>query len=109
MLAVADRFAVAYMPYQAGQLPRWVRLAIDQTCTRAFARYLLAQPAQLTPPQAAHPNVIETYKVASVELAGDAHTVAVGYVSEQDSADTGEFLLRLVEEHGRWLVARLEA
>ena len=109
MLAVARRFAVAYMPYQVGRLPQWARTAIERTCTPAFARYLLAQPAQLTPPQAAHPNAIETYTVASVEPAGAAHTVAVGYVSEQDSADTGEFLLRLVEEHGRWLVARMEA
>jgi hypothetical protein len=35
--------------------------------------------------------------------------VAVSYVSEQDSADTGEFLVRLVKEHGRWLVVALEA
>jgi hypothetical protein len=35
--------------------------------------------------------------------------VAVSYVSKQDSADTGEFALRLVSEPGRWLVARLEA
>jgi hypothetical protein len=33
----------------------------------------------------------------------------VNYVAEQDSADTGEFVLRLVSEDGRWLVARLEA
>ena len=28
MLAVARRFAVAYMPYQVGRLPSWVRTAI---------------------------------------------------------------------------------
>jgi hypothetical protein len=109
MLAVARRFAVAYMRYQVGRLPRWARTAIERTCTPAFARYLLAQPAQLTPLQAAHPKAIETYRVASVEPAGAPDTVAVSYVSEQDSADTGEFLLRLVGEHGHWLVARLEA
>ena len=48
MLAVARSFAVAYMPYQVGRLPRWARTAIERTCTPAFARYLLAQPAQLT-------------------------------------------------------------
>ena len=109
MLAVARKFAVAYMPYQVGRLPGWARTAIKATCTPAFARYLLDQPAQLTPLQAAHPKTIETYRVASVEPAGARDTVVVSYVSEQDSADTGEFVLRLVSEHGRWLVARLEA
>jgi hypothetical protein len=109
MLAVARSFAVAYMPYQVGRLPRWARAAIERTCTPAFARYLLAQPAQPTPLQAAHPKDIETYRVASVEPAGDPDTVAVSYVSQQASADTGEFLLRLVGEHGHWLVAELEA
>ena len=109
MLAVARSFAVAYMPYQVGRLPRWVRTAIERTCTPAFARYLLAQPAQLIPLQATHPKDIETYRVASVEPAGTPDTVAVSYASQQDSADTGEFLLRLVSEHGHWLVARLDA
>jgi hypothetical protein len=109
MLAVARGFAIAYMPYQVGRLPRWARTAIERTCTPAFARYLLAQPAQPTPLQAAHPNAIETYRVASVEPAGTPDTVAVSYVSEQDHADAGEFLVRLIEEHGRWLVAALEA
>ena len=108
-LVVARRFAIAYMPYQVGRLPGWARTAIERTCTPAFARYLLDQPAQLTPLQAAHPKTIETYRVASVEPAGAPDTVVVSYVSEQDSADTGEFVLRLVGEHGHWLVARLEA
>ena len=93
MLAVARRFAIAYMPYQVGRLPPWARTAIYRTCTPAFARYLLAQPAQPTPLQAAHPNAIESYRVASVEPAGAPDTVAVSHVSAQDSADTGEFAL----------------
>ena len=109
MLAVARRFAVAYMPYQVGRLPRWARTAFARTCTPGFARYLLAQPARPTALQAAHPKAIETYRVAGVEPAGAPDTVAVSYVSEQDRADTGELLLRLVREHGRWLVASLEA
>jgi hypothetical protein len=109
MLAVARRFAVAYMRYQVGRLPHWARTAIERRCTPAFARYLLALPAQLTPVQWAHPKDIETYRVASVEPAGAPDTVAVSYASRQASADTGEFLLRLVSEHGHWLVARLEA
>jgi hypothetical protein len=109
MLAVARGFASAYMPYQVGRLPQWARTAIERTCTPAFARYLIARPAQLTPVQAAHPKAIETYRVASVEPAGDPDTVAVSYVSQQASADTGEFLLRLARAHGRWLVADLEA
>ena len=109
MLAVARSFAVAYMPYQVGRLPQWARTAIERTCTPAFARYLLAQPALLTPLQGAHPKTIETYRVASVEPAGAQATVAVSYVSQEDTADTGEFVLRLVKQHGHWQVARLEA
>jgi hypothetical protein len=109
MLAVARRFAIAYMPYQVGRLPRWARTAFTRTCTPGFARFLLAQPARPTALQAAHPKAIETYRVAGVEPAGAPDTVAVSYLSEQDSADTGELLLRLVREHGRWLVASLEA
>jgi hypothetical protein len=109
MLAVARSFSAAYMPYQVGRLPRWARTAIERTCTLAFARYLLAQPAQVTPLQGAHPDDVETYRVASVEPAGAPNTVVVSYVSQQARADTGEFLLRLVREHGHWLVADLEA
>ena len=109
MLAVARRFAVAYMPYQVGRLPGWVRTAFARTCTPAFARYLLGQPARPTALQAAHPEAVETYRVAGVELAGTPDAIVVSYVSEQDSADTGALLLRLVREHGRWLVASLEA
>jgi hypothetical protein len=109
MLAVARRFAVAYMPYQVGLLARWARTTFARTCTPGFARYLLAQPARPTVLQAAHPKAIETFRVASVEPAGAPDTVTVGYVSEQDSADAGELLLRLVKERGRWLVASLEA
>ena len=108
-LAVARRFAVAYMPYQVGRLPGWTRTAFARTCTPGFARYLLAQPARATALQAAHPKAIETYRVAGVEPAGAPDTVVVSYISEQDSADTGELLLRLIREHGRWLVASLEA
>ena len=109
MLAVARQFAVAYMPYQVGRLPGWARTEFLRTCTPAFGRYLLAQPARPTALQAAHPKAIETYLVAGVESAGTPDTVAVSYVSEQDRADRGELRLRLVREHGRWLVASLEA
>ena len=109
MLAVARRFAVAYMPYQIGRLTRWVRGAIEQTCTGTFAGYLLAHPAQLAPSLAAHPQDIETYRVASVSLVPGVDTVEVSYVSEQDSADTGAFVVTLTSQHGRWRVARLEA
>src|SRR5205823_14113751 len=70
MLAVARRFAVAYMPYEVGRLPRWARTAFARTCAPGFARYLLAQPARPTALQAAHPNAIETYRVAGVHPAG---------------------------------------
>jgi hypothetical protein len=108
MLAVARRFAVAYMPYQIGRLPEWARVAIEQTCTEAFGRYLLAHPAQPAPSLAAHSRDIETYRVASVNVVPGVNTVEVSYVSAQDSADTGAFDLTLVNRQRRWRVAGLE-
>ena len=96
------------MPYQIGRLPEWARVAIEQTCTEAFARYLLAHPALLAPSLAAHPRDIETYRVAGVNVVPGVNTVEVSYVSAQDSADTGAFILTLVNWHGRWRVAGLE-
>ena len=56
MLAVAARFAAAYMPYQIGRLPGWARAAaMERTCTPAFAHYLLSRPAEQSPLQSAHP------------------------------------------------------
>ena len=107
-LAVAARFAAAYMPYQIGRLPGWARAAIKRTCTPAFAHYLLSRPAEQSPLQSAHPTDAETYRVASVNLAAGSNRVSVSYVSEQDRADTGAFLLTLAQRHGRWLVAALE-
>jgi len=108
MLAVAKRFATAYMPYQVGRLPGWARAAIKRTCTPAFAHYLLSRPAEQSPRLSAHPTDAETYRVASVNLAAGSNRVSVSYVSEQDRADTGAFLLTLAHRHGRWLVAALE-
>jgi len=108
MLAVAKRFAAAYMPYQVGRLPGWTRAAIKRTCTGAFAHYLLSRPAEQSPLLSAHPTDAETYQVASVNLATGSNRVSVSYVSEQDRADTGAFLLTLAHRHGRWLVEALE-
>jgi hypothetical protein len=107
MLAVARQFATAYMPYQIGRLPGWARAAINRTCTPAFAHYLLARPAE-PPLLSAHPTDAETYRVVSVNLATGTDRVSVSYVSEQDLADTGAFLLTLTLGRGRWLVDGLE-
>ena len=108
MLAVARAFAVAYMPYQVGRLPGWVRAAIRRTCTPEFADYLLSRPAERSPLLSAHPTDAETYRVVSVNLATGTDRVSVSYVSEQDRADTGAFLLTLTRRYGRWLVVGLE-
>jgi len=108
MLAVAARFAAAYMPYQIGRVPGWARAAIKRTCTPAFAHYLLSRPAQQSPLLAVHPTDAETYRVASVNLAAGSNRVSVSYVSKQDRADTGAFLLTLAHRHGRWVIAALE-
>ena len=108
MLAVARAFAVAYMPYQAGRLPGWVGAAITRTCSREFANYLLSRPAEPSPLLSAHPRDAETYRVASVNLAAGTDRVSVSYVSEQDRADTGAFLLTLTRRYDRWFVDGLE-
>ena len=108
MLAVARAFAVAYMPYQVGRLPGWVRAAIKRTCSREFADYLLSRPAEQSPLLSAHPNDAESYRVTSVNLAAGTDRVSVSWVAEQDRADTGAFLLTLTRRYGRWLVAGLE-
>jgi hypothetical protein len=87
--------------------PGWARSGIRRTCTPTFARYLLAHPAQLSPLLAAHPKAVEIYRVVSVMRAPGANTVQVNYVAEQDSADTGAFVVMLVNLRGRWLVADL--
>jgi hypothetical protein len=108
MLAVARRFAVAYMPYQVGDLSGWARAAIKGTCTSGFAHYLLSRTAEQSPLLSAHPTDAETYRVASVNLAAGSNRVSVSYVAEQDRSDTGAFLLTLTERQGRWLIAGLE-
>jgi len=103
MLAAARQFALAYMPYQVGRLPRWARATITRACTP-----MLAHPARQTPLQTAHPNVVETYRVASVNLTAGPNRISVSYVSAQDPADTGAFLLILARRHGRWVIAGLD-
>jgi hypothetical protein len=57
---------------------------------------------------AAHPQDIETYRVPSVSLVPGVNTIEVSYVSQQDSADTGAFVVTLTNQHGPWRVAGLE-
>jgi hypothetical protein len=104
MLATAESFARAYLVYEIGRLPRWVRRTIVDTCTPAFARYLLAQPAELAGPYAAHPRDVEVDRVVSASFAGGV-SVEVSYVAEQNSLDTGAFLVKLSRRGGRWLVS----
>jgi hypothetical protein len=104
MLATARSFANGYVLYEIGRLPRWVRRTIVQTCTPTFARYLLARPALLAGLYAAHPRDVEVDRVVSASFAG-GRTVEVSYVAEQNSADSGAFLVKLTRAGGRWLVA----
>ena len=107
-LAVARRFSDAYMADQVARLTPRVRVAIIQTCTATFARFLLAHPVVLPPALVAHPSDLEVFRVASVNPAADGQ-VSVSYVSEQLRSDTGSFLLRFTRRAGRWLISRLDA
>ncbi len=106
--AVARRFSAAYMAYQAARLTPHVAKTIRQTCTPAFARFLLAHPVVLPPALIAHPSDLELFRVASVNPAAGGW-VSVSYVSEQLRSDTGSFLLSLTFRAGRWLIFRLDA
>ncbi len=103
MLLSARSFANAYLLYEIGRLPRPVRRTIVRTCSAAFARYLLARPAHLAGVYAAHPRDAEVDRVVSVSFVGGT-TVEVSYVAEQNSADTGAYLVKLARGRGRWLV-----
>jgi len=103
MLASARSFADAYVLYEIGRLPPRVRRAIIETCTPGFARYLLAQPAHLAGVYAAHPRDAEVDRVVSVSFVGGV-SVEVSFVAEQNSADTGAYLVKLARVRGRWLV-----
>jgi len=107
-LAVARQFSDAYMAYQVARLTPQVRATIEQTCTPAFAWFLLAHPVVLPPALIAHPSDLEVFRVASVNPAADGR-VSVSYVSEQLRSDTGSFLLTFAWRAGRWLISRLDA
>ncbi len=107
-LGVARRFSDAYMAYQIARLTPDVAQTIRQTCTPAFARFLLAHPVVLPPALVAHPADLELFRVASVNP-GAGDRVSVSYVSEQLRSDTGSFLLSLTFRAGRWLISRLDA
>jgi hypothetical protein len=77
MLAVARRFAVAYMPYQVGRLPR-VGAHRDQGDTHARVRALSARSAAAADPATdGAPEHDQALQVASVEPTGTRDTVAV--------------------------------
>jgi hypothetical protein len=101
MLAAARSFASAYLLYEIGRLPRWVRRTIVASCTPAFARYLLARPAELAGLYAAHPRDVEVDRVVSASFAGGVG-IEVSYVAVKDSADNGAFLVKLARAGGRW-------
>ena len=98
ILASAREFASAYMSYQAGRKPGWVRTAIKWTCTPAFASNLLRRP----PPSVS----IETDRVTGVFALGD-DTARVTYVSGR--SDSGALVLTLSASRGRWLVSHVGA
>ena len=96
------------MAYQVARLTPRVRATIAQTCTPAFARFLLAHPVVLPPALVSHPSDLEVFRVTSVNPAADGW-VSVSYVSEQLRSDTGSFLLTFAWRAGRWLISRLDA
>lgn len=97
----------AYLLYETGRLPHWVRDAIVKTSLPAH------------PPLPAHPvrlanlyytcrrHDVQAYRVLCVTFTG-RQTAGISYVAQQGRAETGAFLVRLAKAGRRWVVARAE-
>jgi hypothetical protein len=107
MLGAARRFADAYLVYEGGRLPGWVRDAIVDTAVPTLARSLLAHPVRLAAVYLARRRGVPAYRVLSVTDTG-GQSVGISYVDQQSQAQTGAFLVRLARARRRWLVARVE-
>jgi hypothetical protein len=102
LLAVAGRFAAAYVRYQTAHLTAAVAAGIRSTSTRALARFLLSQPVSV--PAGQH---IAQERVARVTVRSrseaDMRWAAVNPPTGQPQSGTVQ--ITLARDHGRWVVA----
>jgi hypothetical protein len=115
ILTVATRFADAYLSYQIGRETNAIRLAIDQTCTPAFARLLLSQPVSIPParrsnPADRHASLARATYTGPVSLGPGPPTqiVIARYRTTGRAAVSGQLTIELNEGGTHWRVAGLE-
>jgi hypothetical protein len=106
LLAVARRFADAYVRYQTGELTPEVRRELDATCTAAFARFLVSQPVRVPPGQHLAPEHVTSVIFAAGRKA-NASWVATRAPAGQPRSGAVQITLTL--RRGRWLVTGARA
>ncbi|HWF26317.1 MAG TPA: hypothetical protein VG275_12755 [Solirubrobacteraceae bacterium] len=110
LLAVARRFAAAYLSYEVGELGSAVRRAIVGTSTPAFAAQLLSDRAGLPPGVRADQVRQRLVALAPVERVLGAAVTLVTVRSSDSARNPSAFELRLVRRLSRppgWRVAAI--
>jgi hypothetical protein len=114
ILDVATRFANAYLLYQIGRAPRYVKQTIRSTCTQSFARLLLSQPVNI--PRADRSSIADepsaltsvTYTgPASIGLGPPVQIVVGRYSAIAHPDDAEQLTIELTAADGGWLVTSL--
>ena len=105
VLAVARRFVRAYLRYEEAEVGSGTALGVRATCTRSFARALLAHPATLPPGVRASSVRQVLAGVTSLwHLGGRASVLATVRAAGRGGA-AGALMLTLVPRSGGWRVA----
>jgi hypothetical protein len=114
ILRVASRFAAAYLLYQIGRAPHWVRQAIRATCTPSFAQLLLSQPVNIPAAQRgrAFDQPTELQRVtytgpASVGPGPPVQIVIARYRTVAHANVGGQLTIELAAGRGGWRVQSL--
>jgi hypothetical protein len=114
ILLVATRFARAYLVYQTGRHPPPVEQALRATCTRRFARLLLAQPARVPNGERHNPAYVPA-AIAHITYTGAAslgpgprvQIVIATYHTIGHPNVGGQLTIHVTASGGAWRVADL--
>jgi hypothetical protein len=102
LLAVAERFAEAYVRYQTAHLTAAVAAGIRATSTGALARFLLSQPVSV--PAGQH-IARERVTRVTVSSGSEANVRWVAVNAPTGQPQSGTIQITLARAHGRWVVA----
>jgi hypothetical protein len=114
ILAVANRFARAYLQYQIGRDSPAVSQTIKLTCTALFAHRLLDQPAHVPAVDRSNPTY-EPAAITHLAYTGSAaiapgppvQIVIAAYYSIEHPSVRGQLTIHLTATLGGWRVADL--